>query len=220
VPARQEIAPLHYGGYWQNSWPATGTGNYSYVNLTNTSATVTTTYSSNTSNQHWQTTFAPTSMNVQVRQPPAYDFNYQYQQPRTYVSAWDSGWLSGPTPVVETAEDRALRQKANEAAEQLLHDLLGDSRYRVYKRDGHLIVSSRRLQGRLAYQIKAGQKIVLLERKAEGGWRKRKDQLCIHPRDRHPAGDEVAALYLLAHHDEETLWKVANHHDWRQELAA
>lgn len=118
-------------------------------------------------------------------------------------------------------------RRDDEAAEAMLRELIGDRRYEVYRRDGYVVVSSRGAGHRLRYRIKPRQMIQLEERAPDGTWRRRPDRLCIHPKARHPAADEVATLVLLARYDERELWRTANVHgrddsrpDWRAVLAA
>jgi hypothetical protein len=105
---------------------------------------------------------------------------------------------------------------AEKIAEGLLLDLIGRRRYQIWRTKGCVHVSSRKYKN-LRYEIKAGEMIRLHERR-DMAWRVRKDQLCVHPRDKHPRGDEVAALYVLARFDEDALWVTANRHGADQEL--
>ncbi len=142
----------------------------------------------------------------------------------TYYGTFDAwmsngfgNWVSQITPRPPVSEATKLRRRRaqeiiNRRAEELLRDLIGDGRYRVYRERGHVIVSSRMQAGRLAYQIRPRQRIRVLERQPQGGWQVRPDELCIHPRQTHPEADEVAALVLMARYDEPGLWKTANIH--------
>jgi hypothetical protein len=108
-------------------------------------------------------------------------------------------------------------EKANERAEILLHDLVGESVYKLWTNRKRILVPSRKAKGTLAYDIRARQMIKLFDRqRPEGGWKDRKDRLCIHLAGQFPEADEVAALFVLARYDEEALWKEANYHPFRQ----
>lgn len=183
-------------------WPATG--------ATTGTTTGTTTWTGwgtqvvNATGYGWSTwgstnylAAAPQSMPIQVTYWP-------YQQ--TYQVAADPGIVYDRIAQLSKEE----QQRADEAAEELLHQLIGDARYRVWKEHGHVWVISTRHRG-VAYQVRARRRIQLWQRE-EKGWRKEQRSLCIHPPDQYPKADEVATLVVLAEAAEERLWRTANVH--------
>lgn len=158
----------------------------------------------------------------------ANEWRWQPQWQATYIGNWQTEpnpWRQDPEAIEryrrlareaeeqrkqELAERKETWKQAEAVAEDLLLQLLGADDFGTWKRDGHVLVISRRHEN-LAYQIKAYEEIRLLKR-CPRTWQLRGDRLCIHLRERHPAGDDVAAKVLLARFDEKTLWEQANHH--------
>jgi hypothetical protein len=118
--------------------------------------------------------------------------------------------------LLQAAPEQAMRQQAEVLSEALLADLLGTEKYEYWRRYGVIHVTSKKFRAKIRYEI-GYKRMIKLHEKTARGWRKRADQLCIHPLHDHPRGDEVAALYALASFDEDTLLKLANHHYRDQE---
>jgi len=123
--------------------------------------------------------------------------------------------------LVREEREREAREKARVAAEKyaiakekgwdLLKDVIGESEYVKFKKDGYIDVPSEEKD--LIYRIRSGRRIGILDREKGGLMvESQKRSLCIHPAAMFVEGDKVATHVLLCRHDEERLWKVANVH--------
>jgi hypothetical protein len=101
-------------------------------------------------------------------------------------------------------------EAAEEKAEKLLQDVLGDVMYHRYKKDGYIDIPSGKDINR-KYRIRPHKMIGLLK-KVDGKWEDENGCLCIHPAKHHAKGDDTLSKVLVCQNDEGLLWKVANHH--------
>lgn len=111
-----------------------------------------------------------------------------------------------------------LRRLAERKSKALLKEILGDHRYRAYREKGLVWIESRKDPSQ-AYEIRPS-RMIRLHKKVNGVWLRTKGELCIHPQEHLPEGDEVAAIVLLAKYDEADLWKTANLHGDPELIAA
>lgn len=110
----------------------------------------------------------------------------------------------------ESAEELRLKRLAERKSRALLREILGDRRYRLFRKSGAVFVASRK-HSDMAYEIAPG-RMIQLHKRVNGEWRMTRGRLCIHPAEQMPVGDEVASLVLMARFDEDDLWKTANLH--------
>lgn len=100
-----------------------------------------------------------------------------------------------------------------QAAEDLLHQLIGDRRYATWKRQRRVWVQSRQ-DPDMAYDIRPAPRRIQIYRRRRvdgvvGRWRKVRESLCIEA-FRAPVADQIATLVVLAEQDEDRLWGTAN----------
>jgi hypothetical protein len=104
---------------------------------------------------------------------------------------------------------------ANARGQDLLKEIVGDVMYRRFQKEGWIDVPSLEKPG-ITYRIKPWHEIALLEKNAKKEWVSNNQSICIHARQRHVEGDEVAAHVLLCRYNEKTLWKMGNLHGVRR----
>lgn len=130
---------------------------------------------------------------------------------RVQVSDWGV-----PTP--EQIKEREQRERkiqiANKKGEDLVKQVLGDVLYRRYQMQGYVDIPSIKHKG-LAYRIRPRGMIGIVRRQQDGRWTEQAECLCIHARQCHVPGDEVAIKVMLCRHDEEMLWNTANKYQHR-----
>lgn len=105
------------------------------------------------------------------------------------------------------ARERQAKAEADEKANQLLRDLLGDQRWQRYEIDHYVDVDSKRHPGHTYRITDDRQMISVLDEQGT-----RIDRLCIHTRAQVPQGDQVISKMLMAEHNEERFLKVAIAH--------
>jgi hypothetical protein len=129
------------------------------------------------------------------------------------------GRTQGPdeAPVVQRIEPAEPTPQiiANARGQDLLKEIVGDVMYRRFQKEGWIDVPSLEKPG-IMYRIKPWHEIALLEKNAKKEWVSNNQSLCIHARQRHVEGDEVAAHVLLCRYNEKTLWKMGNLHGVRR----
>lgn len=104
---------------------------------------------------------------------------------------------------------------ANARGQDLLKDIVGDVMYRRYQKQGWIDVPSMEKPG-IMYRIRPWHEIALLEKNVKKEWVSNHQSICIHARETHVEGDEVAAHVLLCRYNEKTLWKMGNLHGVRR----
>lgn len=145
---------------------------------------------------------------------PAYFNTFTpFTQPFSFNASFQFQWGGGAYKVKRTWSPS---KKAEETSMALLKDILGDKMYHSYKKDGHIWVESRIKTG-LAFEVRP-HSMIKVHKKEAGVWKRTHVQLCIHPDEHFPEGDDVATKYLTARFDEEALWKTAIVHGNKQEL--
>ena len=104
---------------------------------------------------------------------------------------------------------------ANARGQDLLKEIVGDVMYRRFQKQGWIDIRSADKPG-IMYRIQPWREIALLERNAKKEWVSNHQSICIHARETHVEGDEVAAHVLLCRYNEKTLWKMGNLHGVRR----
>jgi hypothetical protein len=127
--------------------------------------------------------------------------------------------IQGPdeAPVVQRIEPAKPTPQviANARGQDLLKEIVGDVMYRRYQKQGWIDVRSADKPG-IMYRIQPWREIALLERNAKKEWVSNHQSICIHARETHVEGDEVAAHVMLCRYDEKLLWKMGNLHGVRR----
>jgi len=149
-------------------------------------------------------------LNIRAAQPGEFTVRANLVVPR----------IQGPEepPVVQRIDPPAEPTPqiiANARGQDLLKEIVGDVVYRRFQKQGWIDVKSIEKPD-ITYRIRPWQEIALLERNAKKEWVSNNQSLCIHARQRHVEGDEVAAHVLLCRYNEKTLWKMGNLHGVRR----
>lgn len=112
----------------------------------------------------------------------------------------------------ERRERERVRVIAAQKGERLLRDILGETDFTLFKKNGYVDILSLHDPGK-KYRIRENRRIGIV-RLEEGRWVEKALSLCIHPESawQYVIGDLVATHVLLAKFDEPTLNKVANLH--------
>lgn len=117
---------------------------------------------------------------------------------------------------IATITPRDERQViANARGQDLLKEIVGDVMYRRYQKQGWIDIRSAD-KPEIMYRIQPWHEIALLERNAKKEWVSNRQSICIHARQTHVEGDEVAAHVMLCRYDEKLLWKMGNLHGVRR----
>ena len=104
---------------------------------------------------------------------------------------------------------------ANARGQDLLKEIVGEVMYRRYQKQGWIDIRSADKPD-IMYRIQPWHEIALLERNAKKEWVSNRQSICIHARETHVEGDEVAAHVMLCRYDEKLLWKMGNLHGVRR----
>ena len=148
-------------------------------------------------------------VNIRAARPGEFTVNTFQTQPR----------IQGPdeAPVVQRIEPAKPTPQviANERGQDLLKEIVGEVMYRRYQKQGWLDVRSAD-KPEIMYRIQPWREIALLERNAKKEWVSNNQSICIHARETHVEGDEVAAHVMLCRYDEKLLWKMGNLHGVRR----
>ena len=155
-------------------------------------------------------------LNIRQAQPGEFTVNPRIQDYRDFL---DQPRIQGPeeAPVVQRIEPAKPTPQilAKERGQDLLKEIVGDVMYRRYQKQGWIDVRSADKPG-IMYRIQPWREIALLERNTKKEWVPNRQSICIHARETHVEGDEVAAHVMLCRYDEKLLWKMGNLHGVRR----
>ena len=164
--------------------------------------------------------------NQTIRVEPEVQLNIRPAQPGEFtVNIFHPQRIQGPeeapeeAPVVQRIATISPKDQpqviANARGQDLLKEIVGEVVYRRFQKQGWIDVPSLEKPG-IMYRIQPWHEIALLEKNAKKEWVSNHQSICIHAREAHVEGDEVAAHVLLCRYNEKTLWKMGNLHGVRR----
>jgi hypothetical protein len=161
------------------------------------------------------------TIRTDIHMQPYEQMNIRQATPGEFtVNTFHPTRIQGPdeAPVVQRIDPPAEPTPqviANARGQDLLKEIVGDVMYRRYQKQGWIDVRSADKPG-IMYRIQPWREIALLERNAKKEWVSNNQSICIHARQTHVEGDEVAAHVMLCRYDEKLLWKMGNLHGVRR----